>query len=190
MDPKNPPDLQMDASSSEEVQVGPSSRANRIDVHVGKRILRLRQLRGISQHQLGNALNLTFQQIQKYERGLNRISSGRLYIAAKFLGVPVSYFFEGLPTGDKCDVWLETDQYIGSAVAQSKNVLADINDHEFQELLAAYIRISDPTRRRALAAAVQNIADLYEGITPRAEGDAPLRTPPRRRRGRPPKKRD
>lgn len=71
----------------EPAQIDPeirSASAQMIDAHVGARLLALRQMREISQHQLGEALGLTFQQVQKYERGLNRISAGRLYIAATF----------------------------------------------------------------------------------------------------------
>jgi len=69
---------------------------NPVDVHVGARLrLRRRQL-GISQAQLAHALGLTFQQIQKYERGTNRVSASKLYEAARHLGEPVAYFFEGL----------------------------------------------------------------------------------------------
>ncbi|MAM72995.1 MAG: hypothetical protein CMO29_04170 [Tistrella sp.] len=167
-----------------------SASAQVIDAHVGARLLALRQMREISQHQLGEALGLTFQQVQKYERGLNRISAGRLYIAATFLGVPVAYFFDGLPTGTDLDAWLSGDQLAEAPATLSANTPVTTEDRQLQDLLVAYARIEDPMRRQALAAAVQNIADAYEGITPRAEGDAPLRTPPRRRRGRPPKKRD
>lgn len=178
---------------AESIPIDPETRsasAQVIDAHVGARLLALRQMREISQHQLGEALGLTFQQVQKYERGLNRISAGRLYIAATFLGVPVAYFFDGLPTGADLDAWLNGDQLAEAPAMLSTNTPVTTEDRQLQDLLVAYARIEDPMRRQALAAAVQNIADAYEGITPRAEGDAPLRMPPRRRRGRPPKKRD
>ena len=69
-------------------------RANPVDVHVGGRIAPRRRSLGLSQSDLGQALGLTFQQIQKYERGANRVSASRLWKAAGFLGVSVSYFFE------------------------------------------------------------------------------------------------
>lgn len=75
-------------------------RANPVDVHVGSRIAHRRRSLGLSQSDLGQALGLTFQQIQKYERGANRVSASRLWEAAGFLGVPVSYFFEGLAQTD------------------------------------------------------------------------------------------
>lgn len=67
-----------------------------VDVYVGGRVRLRRTFLGYSQEKLGRALGLTFQQIQKYERGLNRISSSKLYELSKFLEVPVAFFFEGL----------------------------------------------------------------------------------------------
>jgi len=72
-------------------------RANPIDVHVGTRIRLRRTLLGLSQEKLGDALDLTFQQVQKYERGANRVSASRLFDLARVLDVPVGYFFEDLP---------------------------------------------------------------------------------------------
>jgi transcriptional regulator with XRE-family HTH domain len=68
-----------------------------VDVHVGTRIRQRRSLLGMSQAKVGDAVGLTFQQIQKYERGANRIGSSRLYEFAKVLDVPVSYFFDEMP---------------------------------------------------------------------------------------------
>jgi transcriptional regulator with XRE-family HTH domain len=70
---------------------------NFVDVHVGSRMRMRRQLVGMSQEKLGELLGITFQQVQKYEKGANRISASRLYYAAKILGVPVQFFFEELP---------------------------------------------------------------------------------------------
>ncbi len=70
---------------------------NYIDVHVGSRIRMRRQLVGMSQEKLGELLGITFQQVQKYEKGSNRISASRLFYAAKILGVPVQFFFDELP---------------------------------------------------------------------------------------------
>src|ERR1041384_5108638 len=70
---------------------------NPIDVHVGTRVRLRRTLLGMSQEKLGEAIGLTFQQVQKYERGANRIGASRLYDLSRVLDVPVSYFFEELP---------------------------------------------------------------------------------------------
>ncbi|MCR4378494.1 MAG: helix-turn-helix domain-containing protein [Rhodospirillales bacterium] len=69
-----------------------------IDAHVGGRIRTRRALLGMSQKDLGAKVGLTFQQIQKYERGANRVGSGRLYEFSKILGVPIAYFFDEMPT--------------------------------------------------------------------------------------------
>ncbi len=71
--------------------------ADPVDVHVGQRIRARRKTVGLSQSTLADALGLTFQQVQKYENGANRVSASKLYETARCLGVPVSYFFEGLP---------------------------------------------------------------------------------------------
>jgi transcriptional regulator with XRE-family HTH domain len=71
-----------------------------VDIHVGKRLRQKRSVMGISQNAIGNELGVTFQQVQKYERGVNRVSSSRLFDFAKILRVPVSYFFEGFEDED------------------------------------------------------------------------------------------
>ncbi|WP_337998297.1 helix-turn-helix transcriptional regulator [Oleispirillum naphthae] len=74
----------------------PVNRANATDKHVGSRIRERRIMLGLSQQQMANMIGVTYQQAHKYERGINRISAGRLYEIAQVLGVPVSFFFEGL----------------------------------------------------------------------------------------------
>jgi transcriptional regulator with XRE-family HTH domain len=76
--------------------VSEAAAPHHVDVHVGSRIRLRRKLRGISQQQLAEALGLTFQQVQKYERGANRVSASKLFEAARMLDVPIGYFFEGL----------------------------------------------------------------------------------------------
>jgi transcriptional regulator with XRE-family HTH domain len=79
----------------------PGQRANSADRHVGARIRERRIMMGLSQQQLAKMIGVTYQQAHKYERGLNRISAGRLFEIAQVLGVPVSWFFEGL--ADRAD---------------------------------------------------------------------------------------
>src|SRR3954471_2732243 len=74
------------------------ARSHPVDVHVGARMRQRRTLLGMSQEKLGTAVGLTFQQIQKYERGSNRIGSSRLFEFAKVLDVPVNYFFDEMPS--------------------------------------------------------------------------------------------
>ena len=73
--------------------------ANPVDEHVGSRLRLRRQVMGMSQEKLGEALGVTFQQVQKYERGTNRVGASRLYDLARVLGVPVNFFYEGLDGG-------------------------------------------------------------------------------------------
>ncbi len=77
----------------------PSQRAGAADRHVGARIRERRTMLGLSQQQLARMIGVTYQQAHKYERGLNRISAGRLFEIAQVLGVPVAWFFEGLEAG-------------------------------------------------------------------------------------------
>ena len=75
------------------------AKSHPVDVHVGTRMRQRRTLLGMSQEKLGKAVGLTFQQIQKYERGANRMGSSRLYEFARVLDVPISYFFDEMPAG-------------------------------------------------------------------------------------------
>ena len=102
-----------------------------VDVHVGKRIRHRRWLVGMTQQQLADAVGIKFQQIQKYETGMNRVSASRLWDIASTLDVPVSFFFEGL------DASAET--------AQNGDILAE---KEALELLRAYYAIPETQRRR------------------------------------------
>src|SRR5271168_979573 len=76
---------------------GGETRPSPIDVHVGSRIRLRRTLMGMSQERLGESLGLTFQQVQKYERGVNRVGASRLYDLSRVLDVPISFFFDDMP---------------------------------------------------------------------------------------------
>lgn len=102
--------------------------ANSVDVHVGQRLRVRRSLLGLSQEKLAEAIGLTFQQVQKYERGMNRISAGRLYQFAKILDVPVAYFYD----------------QIGQA-AENQNAARGFSDNEQQEFVAADLMNSKET---------------------------------------------
>src|SRR5579864_7871430 len=77
----------------------PKKQANPIDAQVGNRVRLRRMLIGMSQERLGEMLGLTFQQVQKYEKGINRIGAGRLFEVAEILGVPISFFYEEVDSG-------------------------------------------------------------------------------------------
>jgi len=117
-----------------------------IDVHVGQRVRQRRTLLGFSQERLAEALNLTFQQVQKYERGANRVGAGRLYELSKALDVPVTYFFDELPeapdgaTSGPAMQETAQRQYEADPMAQRETLL----------LVRAYYDIADPAVRRRL----------------------------------------
>jgi len=125
---------------------------NPIDRHVGSRVRMQRMLAGISQEKLGDALGLTFQQVQKYEKGTNRISASRLQQIAKMLGVPVSFFFEGAPAGDVTAS--------GFADAASTTYVADfLATSEGVQLSKAFVRIKSSRVRRRVIDLVEALAD-------------------------------
>ncbi|MDP6803937.1 MAG: helix-turn-helix transcriptional regulator [Rhodospirillales bacterium] len=122
---------------------------NPVDIYVGARLRLRRTLLGISQDKLGQALGLTFQQVQKYERGANRIGSSRLYQLGLILHVPVSYFFDEMP------VDVAMGQRVPGAPGfgdQSQQPYGDdsLNRRETLELARAYYRITDPKVRKQL----------------------------------------
>lgn len=112
-----------------------------VDVHVGKRVRHRRWMVGITQQQLAEQVGIKFQQIQKYETGMNRISASRLWDIAQTLEVPVAYFFEGMDGA-------ETGASAADGVQQS-GVPGDIlADKEALELVRSYYAIPENQRRR------------------------------------------
>ena len=109
-----------------------------VDVHVGKRIRHRRWLVGMTQQQLAEKVGIKFQQIQKYETGMNRVSASRLWDIAAALSVPVSFFFEGLNDGDQA---VTPD-------AMSDIPLDILKDKEALELVRSYYAIPETQRRR------------------------------------------
>ena len=112
-----------------------------VDAHVGSRVRVRRTLLGMNQTQLGSALGVSFQQLQKNERGMNRIGASRLWQLSQVLDVPVSYFFEGLDEGAKA--WSPDDMLV---------------KRETLELVRAYYRITDPEIRKHLFELFQALA--------------------------------
>jgi transcriptional regulator with XRE-family HTH domain len=133
---------------------------NPIDVHVGARIRLRRTLLGISQTTLAEAVGLTFQQVQKYEKGANRVSSSRLVDMANALDVDIPYFFQEMSA--------EVGQQTPSMLMDMKK-LPEVNDEkdpmvkrETLELVRAYYRIPDPAVRKRLAELVRAVAKSSE----------------------------
>ena len=129
-----------------------------VDVHVGARLRQRRTLLGLSQEKLGEAVGLTFQQIQKYERGANRIGASRLYQLSNVLDVSVSYFFDEMPG----EVQKTRGDYAGLAQADDIET-SQTNDpmarRETLELVRAYYKIEDPKVRKRVFELTKSIAN-------------------------------
>ena len=140
-------------------------RASPVDAHVGTRIRLRRTLMGMSQERLGESLGLTFQQVQKYERGVNRVGASRLFDLSRVLDVPISFFFDDMPgpmagmppagaTGGSRRVY-------GFADAQdSFGGIGDeqLNRRETLELVRAYYKITDPSVRKRVFDLIKSMA--------------------------------
>jgi transcriptional regulator with XRE-family HTH domain len=109
-----------------------------VDVHVGKRVRHRRWMVGMTQQQLGDIVGIKFQQIQKYETGMNRISASRLWDIAQALGVSISFFFEGFDEEERAAEAAVTDVQRGDLLA----------DKEALELVRSYYAIPEAQRRR------------------------------------------
>ncbi|MDD9876572.1 MAG: helix-turn-helix transcriptional regulator [Magnetovibrio sp.] len=126
----------------------PPGVSNPIDIHVGNRVRLRRTLLGLSQERLGDEVGLTFQQIQKYERGANRIGASRLFQFSRILDVPVSYFFEDLPSEIRSH---EGQMSWGLSDDKQAELAPDpMARRETLELVRAYYRIADPKVRARL----------------------------------------
>jgi len=128
---------------------------NSVDVHVGGRVRQRRMLLGMSQEKLADALGLTFQQVQKYERGANRIGAGRLYALSNALEVPVSYFFEDLEAPASVQPVREAQQ------AQQLDPMAR---RETLNLVRSYYGITDQSIRRRMLDLMKSLAHEPEAV--------------------------
>ncbi len=150
---------------SENIQNRNARRPNPIDVHVGSRVRFRRMLLGMSQEKLGERLGLTFQQVQKYEKGVNRIGASRLFELANVLGVNVQFFYDEAPV---CDINGNVDgmaedpgtDYVGGVLKSREGI----------ELNRAFSRISDPRVRRSVVDLVRAVAVADEDLA-RPDGD-------------------
>ena len=137
------------------------SRPSPIDVHVGSRIRLRRTLLGMSQERLGEALGLTFQQVQKYERGVNRVGASRLFDLARVLDVPISFFFDDMPEklsgGFGAGHAIRPNRQSGFADAQDSFGDDTLNRRETLELVRAYYRISDPAIRKRVFELIKSL---------------------------------
>lgn len=121
--------------------------AHPIDHHVGQRLRQRRRLLGLTQQKLAEAVNIRFQQIQKYESGANRISASRLWSLSRALGIPVAYFFDGLNGRDPA----APEQLNGHANHGAHENGKDVfNQKETIDLVRAYYNMKDEPRRKLL----------------------------------------
>jgi transcriptional regulator with XRE-family HTH domain len=136
--------------------------AHPVDIHVGKRIRMRRKILGLSQDDLGKAVGVTFQQVQKYERGTNRVGSSRLYELSKVLGVAVGFFFEHFSS--------ETPENMSglAALGFSEGSIGfegnAIDNKETMTLVQAYYRIQDPTVRQKMLGLIKALRPANEEV--------------------------
>ena len=126
---------------------------NPIDKHVGSRVRMRRMMLGMSQEKLGDGLGLTFQQVQKYEKGTNRIGASRLQQLSNILQVPVSFFFEGVPVSSANN-------------EEADDALVDVNqfltNSDGLALVKAFSQIKNPKVRRRIAELAEEIAEALQ----------------------------
>ena len=121
------------------------AQANTVDTHVGQRIRDKRNERGMSQTEVANALGVTFQQVQKYERGTNRVGASRLFDLSRILSVPIQYFFAGL-NNQSTPIEKEDDNVI------------HLMKPDTVELVEAYYKVESPQIRRQILSTIRSIS--------------------------------
>ncbi|MGE3876923.1 MAG: helix-turn-helix domain-containing protein [Parvibaculaceae bacterium] len=127
---------------------------NFVDRHVGNRVRMRRLLVGMSQEKLGELLGITFQQVQKYEKGSNRVSASRLYQISRVLGVPVQYFYDELK---------EDDGPSGFAESEGADAIAGaLQSPDGVQIARIFSETTDPDKRKLILNAVKLLAD-YKG---------------------------
>jgi transcriptional regulator with XRE-family HTH domain len=133
----------------------PKKQANPIDVQVGNRVRIRRMLIGMSQERLGDMLGLTFQQVQKYEKGVNRIGAGRLFEVARILNVPVDFFYEGVAAQ-------LTGQPGVNEPESAPPVMEFVSSGEGLQLSLAFMKIKDAKVRKRVLDLVKSLAEDEE----------------------------
>ena len=131
--------------------IAAKKQANPIDIQVGSRVRIRRMLIGMSQERLGDLLGLTFQQVQKYEKGVNRIGAGRLFEVSRILNVPVDFFYEGVNEGVP-----------GSPEADGAPVMDFVSSGEGLQLSLAFMKIKDAKVRKRVLDLVKSLAEEEE----------------------------
>ncbi|PSH68298.1 transcriptional regulator [Phyllobacterium brassicacearum] len=130
-------------------------RPNPVDVHVGARIRLRRNMIGLSQEKLGESLGITFQQIQKYEKGMNRVGASRLQAIGNILNVPVTFFFDDMPG--------QSDKPKGfDEESETTYVVGFLNSSEGIQLARAFAKITDAKIRRKILDLIRTLGDEEE----------------------------
>ncbi len=132
-----------------------------IDAHVGSRVRLRRMLIGMSQEKLGELLGLTFQQVQKYEKGANRIGASRLYDISSILGVPVSYFFDDLQ-GEHASVKRPSPMGASADIDAGPYMMEFVSSAEGFQLVRAFTKITDPRVRKRMLELVKSLTGEEE----------------------------
>ena len=133
------------------------TKSHPVDVHVGRRLRLRRTILGLSQDAIGSAIGVTFQQVQKYERGINRMSASRLYDFSKILKVSIGYFFEGY--GEDFE-----DVIMGDAMGMAESDAPTfehqpISNRETMDVMRAYYRIKNSGTRKRILDLIKAVAD-------------------------------
>jgi len=129
----------------------PKKQANPIDIQVGNRVRIRRMLIGMSQERLGDLLGLTFQQVQKYEKGVNRIGAGRLFEVSRILNVPIDFFYEGVNAAQP-----------GAGEPEGAPVMEFVSSGEGLQLSLAFMKIKDSKVRKRVLDLVKSLAEEEE----------------------------
>ncbi len=146
-----------DYAHEPEAEERSSRRPNPVDIHVGSRVRLRRMMLGMSQEKLGERLGLTFQQVQKYEKGINRIGASRLFDLAQVLAVPVQFFYEEAPVS-------EAKSTPGFAEQSSESHIVEfLNSREGLDLNKSFVRIADARVRRSIVELVRSLAGEKPG---------------------------
>ncbi len=130
------------------MSIAAKKQANPIDIQVGNRVRIRRMLIGMSQERLGDLLGLTFQQVQKYEKGVNRIGAGRLFEVSRILNVPVDFFYEGV-----------NDAAPGANETDGAPVMDFVSSGEGLQLSLAFMKIKDAKVRKRVLDLVKSLAE-------------------------------
>jgi transcriptional regulator with XRE-family HTH domain len=134
----------------------PGRKPNPMDIHVGSRVRLRRMVIGMSQEKLGEKMGLTFQQIQKYEKGTNRIGASRLFQLSQIMDVPVQFFFEDAPAAYAN----RTHGMPGFAESKTEAFLLDfLNSRDGLELNRAFVKITDPKVRKRVVELVRALSE-------------------------------